>query len=175
MSYVVYRKEKTVTWPTLQSTLPTNVAVAVSVPYTKEDVVNLLKTITPFIQACELKEGISVEMALEELLYEVIESDTKHKPKETFDLRIVDTADKFTIVVKSKGTPLNPIYKYANSEIETIDSNDFRRAILSRLCDDITHKYMNGINCIYLNYQRQASPAPQTDAPSAPPLHQELS
>ena len=175
MAYAVSRKRKTILWPTLQSKLPTNVAVAVSVPYTKEGVENLLKTIKPFIQACELKEGLSVEIALEELLYEVIEADSKHKPNETFDLRIVDTVDKFTIVVKSKGTPLNPIYKYANSEIETIDNNNFRRAILTRLCDDITHKYMNGINCIYLNYQRQASPAPQTAAPSAPPPRQELS
>ena len=105
----------------------------------------------------------------------MVESHTNRKPNETFDLRIVDTANKFTIVLKSKGAPLNPIYKYANSEIEMIDGNDYRRAILTRLCDDITHKYMNGINCIYLNYQRQESPDPQTAAPSAPPLHQGLS
>ena len=98
----VSRKRKTILWPTLQSKLPTNVAVAVSVPYTKEGVANLLKTIKPFIQACELKEGLSVEIALEELPHEVIEADSKHKPNETFDLRIVDTVDKFTIVVKSK-------------------------------------------------------------------------
>lgn len=175
MAYMAYRKEKTVTWPTLQSKLPTNIAVAVSVPYTKEGVVRLLKEVTPFIHACELQEGLSEEIALEELLYEVVESHTNRKPNETFDLRIVDTANKFTIVLKSKGAPLNPIYKYANSEIEMIDGNDYRRAILTRLCDDITHKYMNGINCIYLNYQRQESPDPQTAAPSAPPLHQGLS
>ena len=26
--------------------------------------------------------------------------------------------------------------------------------VLSRVCKNITHKYMNGINCIYLNYRR---------------------
>ena len=29
-----------------------------------------------------------------------------------------------------------------------------RLAILSRVCKNINHKYMNGINCIYLNFYR---------------------
>ena len=27
-------------------------------------------------------------------------------------------------------------------------------AILSRVCKNINHKYMNGVNCIYLNFNR---------------------
>ena len=30
-------------------------------------------------------------------------------------------------------------------------------AILSRVCKNINHKYMNGVNCIYLNYHRQGN------------------
>ena len=51
----------------------------------------------------------------------------------------------------------NPIYKYTDSELEDIDVSNLRRAILTRLCKNINHKYMNGINCIYLNYRHQHS------------------
>ena len=95
-------------------------------------------------------------MALEELLYEIVET---HEPQtskenETFDVRIIDKEKEFTVVVKSKGPLRNPIYKYTDEELADIDENNLRRAILSRLCKNINHKYMNGINCIYLNYNR---------------------
>ena len=35
-----------------------------------------------------------------------------------------------------------------------LDNNIMRRAVMSRMCNDINYKYMNGINCIYLNYYR---------------------
>jgi hypothetical protein len=35
-----------------------------------------------------------------------------------------------------------------------IDDSDLRQAILSRVCKNINHKYMNGVNCIYLNFNR---------------------
>ena len=53
------------------------------------------------------------------------------KDNETFDVRIIDKEKEFTVVVKSKCPLRNPIYK-----------------------KNINHKYMNGINCIYLNYNR---------------------
>lgn len=43
---------------------------------------------------------------------------------------------------------------YADDEMMAIDKSHMRRAILSRVCKQINHKYMNGINCIYLNYSR---------------------
>ena len=76
------------------------------------------------------------------------------KDNETFDVRIIDKEKEFTVVVKSKCPLRNPIYKYTDEELADIDENNLRRAILSRLCKNINHKYMNGINCIYLNYNR---------------------
>ena len=46
----------------------------------------------PFVEACELEDGISVEVALEELLYEIVENHIDHKDNETFDIRIIDKA-----------------------------------------------------------------------------------
>ena len=77
-----------------------------------------------------------------------------YKPDETFDVRIIDKENLFTIVLKSKGPLQNPIFKYADDEVMAIDKSHMRRAILSRVCKQINHKYMNGINCIYLNYSR---------------------
>ena len=80
------------------------------------------------------------------------------KENETFDVRIIDKELVFTVVVKSKGPLQNPIYKYSDVHLMNIAVSDLRQAVLSRVCKDINHKYMNGINCIYLNYSRSVSP-----------------
>ena len=108
----------------------------------------------PFVEACELPDGMAVDMALEELVYEIVESNPDRRPDETFDVRIIDKETAFTVLLKSKGPLRNPIYKYSDSEVMDIDDNNLRRAVLSRVCKNIIHKYMNGINCIYLNYRR---------------------
>jgi hypothetical protein len=95
-----------------------------------------------------------VDVALKELVYEIVETNTDRQQDETFDVRVIDKRDVFTVVLKSKGPLRNPIYKYSDSEVMDIDDSNMRRAILSRVCKNINHKYMNGINCIYLNYHR---------------------
>lgn len=159
MAYVVHRKNKLYAWPTLENTVPSNPAFTVSVPYTSEGIEAFLAQVHPFIQACELPDGLAVDMALEELLYEIVETHEMQtsKENETFDVRIIDKEKEFTVVVKSKGPLRNPIYKYTDEELMDLDENNLRRAILSRLCKNINHKYMNGINCIYLNYSRTES------------------
>lgn len=156
MAYVVHRKNQLYAWPTLENTVPSNPAVTFSVPYTSEGIEEFLAQVHPFIEACELPDGMTVNIALEELLYEIVET---HEPQssmenETFDVRIIDKEKELTVVVKSKGPLRNPIYKYTDEELMDMDENNLRRAILSRLCKNINHKYMNGINCIYLNFYR---------------------
>ena len=156
MAYVVHRKNRLYDWPTLQSTVPTNPSFTFSVPYTIEGAKQFLTEVKPFIQACELNCGITVRVALEELLYEIVETHTKHSSRadETFDVHVIDKEDVFMVVLKSKGPLRNPIFKYADSEVMNLEKNDMRRAVLSRVCNDINYKYMNGINCIYLNYKK---------------------
>ena len=156
MAYVVYRRNQTYAWPTLENTVPSNPAVTFSVPYTAEGVQDFLANVKPFVEACELEDGIAVDVALEELLYEVVETHDQNTSKEdeTFDVRIIDKETALTVVVKSKGPLRNPIYKFSDDELMDIDDSNLRRAILSRVCKNINHKYMNGINCIYLNYYR---------------------
>ena len=159
MAYVVHRKNHLYAWPTLENTVPSNPAVTSSVPYTKEGVEAFLAQVHPFIEICELPDGLASDIALEELLYEIVETHETQSSKEneTFDVRIIDKEKELTVVVKSKGPLLNPIYKYADEELMDIDEGNLRRAILSRVCKNINHKYMNGINCIYLNYNRSES------------------
>ena len=110
--------------------------------------------VKPFVKACELDCGISARVAIEELVHEIVETNACRKPEETFDVRIIDKETVFTAVLKSKGPLRNPIYKYTDDEIMDLDRRDMRRAVMTRMCNDINHKYMNGINCIYLNYTR---------------------
>lgn len=156
MAYVVHRKNQLYAWPTLENTVPSNPAVTFSVPYTSEGIEEFLAQVHPFIEACELPDGMTVNIALEELLYEIVETHEPQSSKEneTFDVRIIDKEKELTVVVKSKGPLRNPIYKYTDEELMDMDENNLRRAILSRLCKNINHKYMNGINCIYLNFYR---------------------
>ena len=159
MAYVVHRKNQLYAWPTLENTVPSNPAVTFSVPYTSEGIEEFLAQVHPFIEACELPDGFAVDVALEELLYEIMETHETSNEDETFDVRIIDKEKEFTVVVKSKGPLRNPLYKYSDEEIMDMDENNLRRAILSRLCKNINHKYMNGINCIYMNFSRnEASP-----------------
>lgn len=156
MAYVVHRMNPFYAWPTLEETVPSNPAVTVSVPYTTEGVEAFLTQVRPFVEACELQDGMAADMALEELLYEIVETHEADSSKEdeTFDVRIIDKEKEFTVVVKSKGPLRNPIYKYEDEELMDLDENNLRGALLSRLCKNINHKYMNGINCFYLNYSR---------------------
>ena len=154
MAYVVHRRNLTYAWPTLENTVPSNPAVTFSVPYTSEGIEEFLAQVHPFIEACELPDGFAVDVALEELLYEIMETHETSNEDETFDVRIIDKEKELTVVVKSKGPLRNPLYKYSDEEIMDMDENNLRRAILSRLCKNINHKYMNGINCIYMNYSR---------------------
>ena len=157
MAYVVHRRNKTYAWPTLENTVPSNPAVTFSVPYTAEGTQQFLNQVRPFVEACELPDGLAVDMALEELVYEIVETNSDRRPDETFDVRIIDKETVFTVVLKSKGPLRNPIYKYSDSDVMNIEDHNLRRAILSRVCKNISHKYMNGINCIYLNYHRQGN------------------
>ena len=112
--------------------------------------------VKPFVKACELDCGIAARVAIEELVHEIVETNAGRKPEETFDVRIIDKETVFTAVLKSKGPLRNPIYKYTDDEVMNLDNNIMRRAVMSRMCNDINHKYMNGINCIYLNYHRHS-------------------
>jgi len=62
-----------------------------------------MNQVRPFIEACELPDGMAVDMALEELVYEIVETNTDRKPDETFDVRIIDKETVFTVLLKSKG------------------------------------------------------------------------
>jgi len=157
MAYVVHHKNSMYSWPTLQSTVPSNPAISFSVPYTTEGVEDCLTQVRPFVEMCELPDGMAVAVALEELLYEIVETHTEqeHRKDETFDVRIIDKEKVFTVVLKNKGPLRNPIYKYSNKEVLDLEESNMRRAVLSRVCKNISHKYMNGINCIYLNYNRK--------------------
>ena len=85
---------------------------------------------------------------------DLVTTNAGRRPNETFDVRITDKEAIFTVVLKSKGPLRNPIYKYTGSEVMNLNSSSLRRAVMARMCNDINHKYMNGINCIYLNYYR---------------------
>lgn len=154
MAWAVSRRDRLLRWPTLLSSVTPDVSATFSVPYTVAGVERMLADAAPLMRSCELRDGIMVDVALEELLYEVVEANGQRKKGECFDIRIVDTEERFYIVLKSKGAPHNPVYRYEDCEAESLDSGNIRQAVLSRVCRDITYKYMNGVNCIYLSYPK---------------------
>lgn len=156
-SWIIHRQNVLLKWPTLQSAIPQNPSSSFSIPYTTKGAQDFIKKVQPFIEACELNEGILVSVALEELVYDIVDNNPNRDSNEFFDVRIIDKEEHFMIVLKSKGKPYNPLYKYESKNIEEVEEDNLRKMLLNAACKSINHKYINGINCIYLNYSHHLS------------------
>ena len=51
-----------------------------------------------------------------------------------FDIRATDCGDKLVITMKYDGKPYNPTQA------------------LNAFCSELNYKYLNGINCVYMNF-----------------------
>ncbi len=154
-SLVISRKNRNLHWLTLISKLPNNPSISLSVNYDKESVYNALDQIHTFLGICELDHSLYYKVAscLEELTYNLISMTENTGKIGWFDLRVVDDGNKITITMKDDGEPYNPILKYNPSENYNADDANYALIILNAFCTDLNYKYMNGINCVYMNFK----------------------
>lgn len=153
-SFAISRKKKDLHWFTLISKYPNDPGISLSVNYDRASVQEALQKIHAFLDICELDKALyyKVDSCLDELTGNLISMTEDTGKQGSFDLRVVDTGKKILITMKDDGKPYNPIIKYdATNGVNPEDAN-LALVILNAFCPDLNYKYMNGINCVYMNF-----------------------
>lgn len=153
-SFAISRKKKDLHWFTLISKYPNDPSISLSVNYDRTSVQEALKKIHSFLDICELDQSLyyKVDSCLDELTGNLISMTENTGKQGCFDLRVVDTGKKILITMKDDGKPYNPIIQYdATNGVNPEDAN-LALVILNAFCPDLNYKYMNGINCVYMNF-----------------------
>lgn len=152
---VISRKDKTLHWFTLISKLPNDPSIDMSVDYNLESVQEAIEKIHSFLDICELDKEMyyKIDSCLEELTHNLISMTQDTGKQGSFDLRVVDDGKKILVIMKDDGKPYNPILKYKETEGSNAEEANLALVILNGLCPDLNYKYMNGINCLYMNFK----------------------
>lgn len=153
-TFAISRHDKTLHWFTLISKLPNNPSVSLSVNYDTDSVQQTIDQIHVFLDVCELDSSVyyKIDSCLEEVTYNLIDMTQNTGKTGSFDIRVVDTGKKILITVKDDGKPYNPILKYNDGEEHAVEDANLALVMINALCPDINYKYMNGINCVYMNF-----------------------
>lgn len=154
-TWVISRKDKTLHWFTLISKLPNDPSIDLSVDYNQEAVQEAIEKIHIFLNICELDKEIyyKVDSCLEELTYNLISMTQDTGKQGSFDIRVVDDGKKILFIMKDDGKPYNPVLKYNETDGSNAEEANLALVILNGLCPDLNYKYMNGINCVYMNFK----------------------
>lgn len=153
-SFFISRRHRDLHWCTLISKYPNAPCVSMSVNYDIPSVKEALDRIHIFLDICELNESLyyKVDSCLDELTGNLISMTENTGKKGSFDLRVVDDGKKITIIMKDDGKPYSPIVKYNAAEGSSIEDANLALVILNAFCPDLSYEYMNGINCVYMNF-----------------------
>ena len=94
-------------------------------------------------------ERTAITHCIEEMMLHQLEMGLSCGLKGSFDVGIVDSDKRFTILVKAAGRPYNTLLAYGK---EVPDSLSLR--IVEGFCKDINYRYASGVNCVYLNFEK---------------------
>lgn len=131
--------------------------VTYSVNYDMEDVGVKLNNLLEFIDTFKLprKLHVSVHHCLEELMCNEVEMARFTQKEGTFDIIVNNQKDKISMIVKDVGKPYNPVIKYLPDNLEDITQSQLSMMLVNRFCQDVNYKYMNGVNYLYLNFEKE--------------------
>ncbi|MBR1636543.1 MAG: polysaccharide biosynthesis C-terminal domain-containing protein [Bacteroidales bacterium] len=126
-------------------------AVTVSTAYSQESVSKQFRLLCEKLEAIQLTqtERTAITHCIEEMMLHQLEMGLSCGLKGSFDVGIVDSDKRFTILVKAAGRPYNPLLAYGK---EVPDSLSLR--IVEGFCKDINYRYASGVNCVYLNFEK---------------------
>ena len=134
-------------------------AHSVSVRYDFNDVQQKLKDLLFYISIFDIDEERmkAIEHSLEEVMINQYEMGVKEQKTGTFDVNVVDAPERFTIIVKDVGKAYNPLVSFKPDNLEDIDEDRLSIMMIQGICDEVNYKYLNGINCLYLNIKKNTS------------------
>ena len=156
MAWVLSRREMGTHRIYLIPTIGNIDSYSVSVGYDFDEVQKKLSDLLFYIKIFDLdsKKMNGIEHCLEEIMFHQYNLGQKEGLKGWFDVAVVDQPERFTIVVKAVGKPYNPLVRYQPDTIDDIDEEQLDMIIVQCFGDDISYKYQNGLNCLYLNINK---------------------
>lgn len=159
-AYSRYLKDRTLTKFTLVSRFPNDVRVNLSIRKDGQDIPQMLDSLRSFSDICEISEQnkYNVELCCLELCDSIKESG--HQPlKGYFDLTFKYRDDKFLMTVKAPGAPYclklseETLQDYHKCP-ESLSLEETRKLILNLIPEEITYRYMFGLNVTTLAWSK---------------------
>lgn len=150
--FVISRRNKGLHWFFLAPQIDDRNTISMSVGYSRKDAIDKLTKATAVLKERNILCYNAVFHCLEEIVLHEVERGMREKKDDVFDIFSTYIDDRFTIVFKSVGKPYNPlsVLKRDNDgDVEDVELMQVR--ILKWSSTDINYKYMNGVNCLYIN------------------------
>lgn len=150
----ISRREKGLHWLYLVHTSSANYNVSVKCDF--NDVQLRLTDVQQYVQRL-LPDGPmvrKVSQCLEEVMVNELNMAEASGKRGTFDVMVVNQKERLTVIVKDVGKAYNPVVEYRPTDGSDIDESKLNMMIVTGLCQDINYKFMSGLNCLYLNFNK---------------------
>lgn len=145
--FAISKRHKGKHWLFLTPKVDENSMISVSVKYDHNDAVAKVDKATQVLKSRGLDCYVNVRHCLEEVMVNEAEKGMATGRHDDFDVFSYLRDGKFTIILKSVGAPFNPFKAYDDQEV--IEKT--RMDIVKGYSTDTNYKYMNGVNCLYIN------------------------
>ena len=124
----------------------------VSAAYTRDSVSQQFHLLCERLDAMRLSQAknTAVTHCVEEMMLHQLEMGQSCGLKGSFDVGIVDGDRRFTILVKAAGKAFNPLHVYGKDSADALSLR-----IVEGFCRDVNYRYASGINCVYLNFDKE--------------------
>lgn len=158
--YSKYCKDRSLTKFTLVSRLPNDVRINLTIRRNGEDIPEMLELLNKFSSICEISQQNrhNIELCCSELCESVMERELPMLA-DCFDLTFRDDNNKFTMTIKVPGAPYclkiddETLTRY-HSRLSELTHQEIREMILNEMPENITYRYMFGLNVTSLYWSR---------------------
>ncbi len=132
-------------------------AVTVSTAYSQHSVSQQFRLLCGRLEAMRLTPAqlTAVTHCIEEMMLHQLEMGQSCGLRGSFDVGIVDGDRRFTILVKAAGKAYNPLLAYGEKVPESLSLR-----IVGGFCRDVNYRYASGVNCVYLNFEKETGGVP---------------
>ncbi len=144
--YVISRKHKGLHWLFLIPQVDKDNTISLSVKYNRNDAISKVEKITETLKSRNIDCYDSVKHCIEEVLVNEAENGIAAKRRGEFDVFSTLNDGKFTIILKSVGSPYNPFKSEGQADLDAPSLD-----IVKGYSTETNYKYMNGVNCLYIN------------------------
>lgn len=112
-----------------------------------------------FTEISELDSATAnkVMLCCEELMYNLVQFGTDKDKDRNFDIHLSDLEDRFEVRIKDAGKPFNPVIKFDKTAAQAYKDGESMQLglhIVNKMCDEIGHKFMFGLNVTTLSFQK---------------------